>query len=92
MIQARYKDQGFEVIAITLDESPGDATAFLRKYPAAFTVAFDRKGKVAEAYGLKVMPTSYLIDKKGYITGVYEGFNKEHKNRIETAIEELIAR
>ncbi|HHL45288.1 MAG TPA: TlpA family protein disulfide reductase [Gammaproteobacteria bacterium] len=92
MLQARYKDKGFEVIAVTLDESPGDATAFLRKYPAAFTVAFDRKGKVAEAYGLKVMPTSYLIDKKGYIVKTYQGFNKSHKSSVEAAIEQLVAK
>ncbi len=92
MIQARYKDKGFEVIAITLDESPDDATAFLRKYPAAFTVAFDRKGKVAEGYGLKVMPTSYLIDKRGYIVETYEGFNKSLKKKAETAIEQLVTK
>ncbi len=92
MVQARYKEKGFEVIAITLDESPEDATAFLRKYPAAFTIAFDRKGKVAEAYGLKVMPTSYLIDKNGHIVETIEGFNKTQKFKLETAIEELLAK
>ncbi len=90
MIQARYKERGFEVIAITLDESPNDATAFLRKYPAAFTVAFDRKGKVAEAFGLRVMPTSYLIDKEGYIVETAEGFSKKQKKRLETVIEKLL--
>ncbi len=92
MLQARYKEKGFEVIAISLDENPGDATAFLRKYPAAFTVAFDRKGKVAEAYGLKVMPTSYLINGEGYIVKRFEGFNSSHKKETENAIEELLAK
>ena len=90
MLQARYKDKGFEVIAISLDESPGDATVFLRKYPAAFTIAFDRRGKVAEAYGLKVMPTSYIIDRQGFFVKSYEGFNSAHKRDAETTIEELV--
>ncbi len=92
MLQARYKEKGLEVIAISLDENPGDATAFLRRYPAAFTVAFDRRGKVAEAYGLKVMPTSYLIDKNGLVTARFEGFNSAHKKEAESAIEELLAK
>ncbi len=92
MLQARYKEKGFEVIAVSLDENPGDATAFLRRYPAAFTVAFDRRGKVAEAYGLKVMPTSYLIDKNGLVTARFEGFNSSHKKETESAIEELLAK
>ncbi len=92
MLQARYKEKGFEVIAVSLDENPGDATAFLRKYPAAFSVAFDRKGKVAEAYGLKVMPTSYLIDRNGLIVQKYAGFNSSHKKEAEAAIEELLTK
>ncbi len=91
MLQARYKEKGFEVIAISLDEAPGDATAFLRKYPAAFTVAFDRRGKVAEAYGLKVMPTSYLLDRNGLIVETFQGFNTRHKAKAEAAIERLVA-
>jgi len=90
MIQARYKERGFEVIAITLDETPNDATTFLRKYPAAFTIAFDRRGKVAEAYGLKVMPSSYLIDRNGYIVKKYQGFKKAHEREIEASIEQLL--
>ncbi len=92
LLQARYKEKGFEVIAVTLDESPGDATAFLRKYPAAFTVGFDRRGKVAEAYGLKVMPTSYIIDRNGFIVKTYQGFNSTHKKDAEATIEQLVNR
>ncbi len=90
-LQARYKDKGFEVIAIALDESPSDATAFLRKYPAAFTIGFDREGKSAEAYGVKVMPTSYLIDKKGFIVKTYQGSPKNYQREIEATIEKLVA-
>ncbi len=90
MLQARYREKGFEVIAISLDESPGDATVFLRKYPAAFTVAFDRRGKVAEAYGLKVMPTSYIIDRRGFIVKSYEGFSSANKRDAEATIERLV--
>ncbi len=92
LLQAKYKEKGFEVIAVSLDENPGDATAFLRKYPAAFTVAFDRRGKVAEAYNLKVMPTSYLIDRRGFIVKTFEGFTSSHKKEAETAIEELLTK
>lgn len=90
MLQARYKEKGFEVIGVTLDESPIDATAFLRKYPAAFTIAFDRRGKVAEAYGLKVMPTSYIIDKQGFIVKTYQGINSASKRDAEATIEKLV--
>ena len=47
---------------------------------------------MAEAYGLKVMPTSYLIDKNGLVTARFEGFNSAHKKEAESAIEELLAK
>lgn len=90
-LQGRYKDKGFEVIAIALDESPADVAAFLKKYPVTFTIGFDREGKSAEAYGVKVMPTSYLIDKKGFIIKTYQGSTKKYQKEIETTIERLLA-
>ncbi len=91
-LQDHYQDKGLEVIAIALDESPKDAIAFLKKYSANFTIGFDREGKSAEAYGVKIMPTSYLIDRQGYIIKTYQGSIEGHKKEIESMIKKLVAK
>ena len=48
-MQAKYEDQGFEIVAINVDQKPEAAAEFLRQIPATFTIAYDAEGKTPEA-------------------------------------------
>ena len=65
-LQEKYKSKGLEVIAVNLDANNEDAQKFLATTPAKFTVAFDSKGRTPLQYGVKGMPTSYLISPDHY--------------------------
>ena len=52
-------------MAVNLDAKRDDADKFLADVPARFTVAFDAKGDSAKRFGLKGMPSSYLIGRDG---------------------------
>ena len=73
-MQSLYGSEGFKVIAINLDESRAKADKFLHQMPANFDVAFDQQGNTAEAYKIKAMPSSYLIDKNGKVVHANLGF------------------
>lgn len=88
-IQARY-GKNLKVIAINLDQKREDATGFLKKLNPKFTVAFDPAGKIAEAYRVKGMPSSYLIDQRGNIVSSHTGFRGSDKEKLELQIEKLI--
>jgi peroxiredoxin len=88
-LQEQYGQNGFEIIAINLDSSRQDAEDFLAKVPATFDVAFDSKGKTAEVYKLKAMPSSYLIDRQGKLVHKSLGYRKEEKEIIESKIRHL---
>ncbi len=91
-MQTRYSKKGLEVIAINLDTDRKAAENFLRKHPAHFTVAFDPEGKTPASYHLKVMPTSYLIDRRGNIIKVHKGFKENQKLELEKTISSALAR
>ncbi len=91
-MQSRYHDQGFDIIAINLDDQPSNASQFLHKVPADFTVAYDPKGEIAQRYGLTVMPTSFLIDRKGMIRYVHRGFKSEDRDEMESRIKALVSK
>lgn len=91
-MQARYHDEGFDIIAINLDDQPANANNFLRKVPADFTVAYDPKGDIAQRYGLTVMPTSFLIDRNGHISYVHRGFKSEDRDVMESRIKALVSK
>ena len=87
---AKLKDQGFEVIAINLDEERQEALRFLEKHPVRFTIGADPMAKCPRLYQVRGMPTSYLIDRKGRIRQVHEGFKASDTTKILAQIESLL--
>jgi thiol-disulfide isomerase/thioredoxin len=89
-IRKEFRKKGFEVIAINLDEERDDAMEFLKEFPVAYPTARDTSGKVPEAYGLVGMPTAYLVDKKGNVQLVHEGFKESDIEELKQKITTLL--
>lgn len=90
-MQKQYGKYGFIVVAINLDENRELANQFLQQTPANFTVAFDPSGQTAESYSVDVMPSSFLIDRKGELVAVHKGFRSGDSAVLEKEIRELLA-
>jgi len=89
-MHSRYGDKDFTIVAINLDTSKSDALKFLKSVPAKFDIAYDPDGNVASKYKLKVMPSSYLIDKSGTLVFAHQGYREDDSNEIEKKIRKLI--
>ena len=89
-MQERYGSDGFKVIGINLDKDRAKAEKFLELVPASFDIAYDPDGTVAESYSLKVMPSSYLIDRDGNLIHAHKGFKSSDGSRMETMIIKLL--
>jgi len=89
-LQRKYKKQGLRVITINLDKDKKELKRFLREFRINFPVALDPRGKVARRYGVKAMPSSYLIDRKGRIRHVHLGFLQKDVKKTEAQIKKLL--
>jgi hypothetical protein len=89
-MQRRYGGRGLVIVAINVDTKREDVERFLRQYPAEFTVAYDDTGGTPGAYGVKVMPSSYLVDTRGRIAGIESGFVDERRAELEARIRALL--
>lgn len=87
---SKYQAQGLEIVAVNLDTNRADADAFLQKNPAAFSVVFDPAATLPPQYGVKGMPTSYLIDASGEIIMQHSGFNASHRDSLEASIQQAL--
>lgn len=85
-MQAQYRSKGFQVLAVNLDARTDDAMKFLAAVPADFTVAFDSKGQTPRVYGVKGMPTSFLIDRSGKVIMRHVGFRPADREELEKQI------
>lgn len=89
-LHSELKGQGFEVIAINLDENQTDASEFLASEPVNFSIFYDEEGKCPDAYQVAAMPSSYVIDKQGIVKKVYLGFHSENEAEIRSTISALL--
>lgn len=89
-LHKKYRKQGFEVIAINLDEEKEDALNFLNEFPVSYPTARDNQGKTPTLYGVRGMPTAYLIDRQGKVSLVHEGFKKSDTEALSAQIATLL--
>jgi thiol-disulfide isomerase/thioredoxin len=90
-MQRRYGGRGLRIVAINVDKNPADAARFLERNPAQFTIAYDQAGATPLAYAVQGMPSSYLIDSRGKVAEVEQGFHDERKETLEQRIQALLA-
>ncbi|NTW69874.1 MAG: TlpA family protein disulfide reductase [Chlorobiaceae bacterium] len=85
-MQEKYRAQGLKVIGVNLDAKNEDAKKFLAQNQAKFTVAFDTKGLTPKTFGVKGMPTSFLIGRDGKIIAQHLGFKEADREGLEKQI------
>lgn len=89
-IQQKYADQGLQIITVNLDSERHLADEFLQKIPTQLPIVFDPEGKIASAYQIVGMPSSYLIDRAGKIRFSHTGFFNKNKTLYEQEIASLL--
>jgi cytochrome c biogenesis protein CcmG/thiol:disulfide interchange protein DsbE len=91
-LQEQYRNQGLVVVGINLDKTRQAADGFLNKIHAGFSVVFDPAAKTAEAYDVKAMPTSFIIDRNGQIVYTHLGYDDKHAQAVEALLPTLLAK
>jgi thiol-disulfide isomerase/thioredoxin len=84
----KYNKHGFEIVGISLDRNRADLDRYLDKYDLEWPQFFDGKywqNEVATLYGVKSIPATYLIDKKGNIR-----YKSIRGHQLELAVKELL--
>src|SRR5439155_7599616 len=69
----RHKDAGFVLVAISLDADPKKVPPFVSARKFSFPIAVDPKMAVAERYGVRALPSSFVVDRQGMMAGVALG-------------------
>jgi thiol-disulfide isomerase/thioredoxin len=88
-----YRDlhpRGLDVLAINVDERRSDATAFLQAQPHVMPVLFDPNGQTPEAFAVRGMPTSVVLDRAGIIRFTHVGYTEKTVDLYRNEIERLL--
>lgn len=83
--------EDFEIIAINVDEITEDGMEFLEVHPVSYPVIVDPKGDIGIPYGIRSLPTSYIINRDGVIVAEMRSFKEGDEKELKSQIEALIA-
>ena len=86
-LHEKYSHRGLEVIGIT-DESIAKMRPVAKRYALPYTLGSNPSYSAFQQYGVRSLPTAFLIDKNGIIREVFVGAG--HTNSLEDKILSLL--
>lgn len=89
-IYSQYKDLGFTILAVNVDENRDEALRFLEAVPVDYPILYDPESRVSELYEVQAMPTTVMIDRNGNARFVHYGYQPGYEDDYEQQIRELV--
>jgi peroxiredoxin len=69
----RYHERGFTVVAVNQQEDAATVAAYFQENGLTFPAVLDRTASTAASYQVRVLPSSFFVDKHGTVRVVYRG-------------------
>ena len=91
-LHRKYYDKDLVIISIAWDKSLEKVRQYISKNPVDFLVLSDSDGEVSESYGVRALPTNFLIDRDGRIRNKYSGYRKWTDPASVGVFQELLGR
>ena len=82
---AKYKNQKFEIIGISLDRSTGPLEEYIAREGLAWRQYWDNGSRIASMYNVRAIPSTFLIDGAGIVRQV-----NLRGSALEMAVDELV--
>lgn len=77
VLYEQYKGR-FEILAVNIAETRGEAQGFVNQYDLTFPVVLDTASRVANLYELEAYPTTYVLSREGVVIDIIQGsFSEE---------------
>jgi cytochrome c biogenesis protein CcmG/thiol:disulfide interchange protein DsbE len=89
-MRAKYGERGLVVVAVDVDEDAEDGARFLAKAGGDFVHVADPAGRLPEAYGVRVMPSSLVFDREGRPVYRHEGFRASDRAAYERHLVDVL--
>lgn len=89
-LSKQYAAKGVVIVAVNIDKQRENAERMVKQLGVSLPVLLDPAGSVAGTYDLPKMPTSFVVDKKGIVRFVNEGFDgPKDVDRFKQELDEL---
>jgi len=90
-LYVKHRERGFVLLAVSVDTDAALVKPFLEKYRLTFPVALDARMDLANTYGVRALPASFLIDRHGYLTALALGPRAWDNRAAHALVEAMLA-
>lgn len=87
----QYRDKGLVMLGVNLKEPAAAVRQFRQEFQASFPLLVDPEGTVAERYGVRAHPVTFLIDRQGRLVGQVVGERDWTRPEARELVERLLA-
>jgi peroxiredoxin len=70
----KYRDSGFVLLGVNIDDNAGKATDLAAKLGLKFPVLLDTDKTVSRLYDMGTMPATVVIDREGRVRHLHRGY------------------
>lgn len=89
-IQKKYASLGFTMLGINVEEDTRLMDTFLKDVPVSFPILLDPANGVSKLYDVMAMPSTVIVDRKGNVRYIHQGYQPGDESRYQDMIRQLI--
>jgi peroxiredoxin len=88
-VAREFADRGVELVAVNMEEQPGQVKSVLERHKLKVPVVLDRDGVVAAKYSVTAIPQTVVIDREGKVARLFVGGGNKTAEALRKALQEL---
>lgn len=86
----RYKDGGFTLLGVNVEEDSSQAQKLLKEIRVTFPILYDSSNKVSALYKVEAMPSTIIVDRDGNMRYLHHGYLPGYEDEYQKQVRELI--
>ena len=89
-IQKKYASLGFTLLGVNVEEDTAMMDTFLKDVPVTFPILLDPANGISKLYNVSAMPSTVIVDRKGNIRYIHQGYKPGDESKYQDIIRQLI--
>ena len=89
-LHRQHKAQGLVLVAVSLDADTALVPPYVKTAKLTFPIALDPKAETGNKYGVRALPSSFVVDRKGTLTALALGPRAWDNDAAHSLVEALI--
>jgi len=89
-LHREFADRGLVILAVSMQEPAEDVRAFYKEHDLSFAALVDHDGKVFRRYDIRSLPTTLVINRRGYIVDKVIGYRDWYSDQNREVFQQLL--